>query len=90
MTFSRAAKTLSLILVRRTHNVQGTICSRPEQLGMGQFYDKNFSAKFSTNFQHREFWILADLDSASEAGTLIPDPPPPPPPPPLDIGNFKF
>ena len=38
---------------------------------MDQFHDKNLEF-FQQNFEHREFRILVDLDSASKTGTPSP------------------
>ena len=47
-----------------------TICSRPEQLGMDQFYDKILE-NFQQYFEHREVCILAYINSASKVGNTI-------------------
>ena len=72
--------------VPRTHSVRGTICICLEQLGMSHFLSKNLE-NFQQNCEHRESWILTDLDSASKVGKSAYPPSPHPPP---DIGNFGF
>ena len=73
-----------LIMVPRTHSVQGTICICPEQLGMAHFLSKNLE-NVQQNCEHRELRISADLDSALKVGKLTSPPPPHP-----DIGNLGF
>ena len=59
------------VMVPRTHSVRGTICIRPEKLAV--FHDKTFQQ----NFEHREFWISAELNLASKVcKTMYPPPPP--------------
>ena len=63
----KVSQALNCFVKLKNNFIYQPICSRPEQLGLNHFYDKNLE-HFQQNFEHREFWILADLDSASKVG----------------------